>query len=135
MTPSFLPTPRCCWVLTVTFYALFLFGFIFSYFFIFVILVVQVLVGINCKGMGFDDLLIKLQSGVEQGGDKLQKQAIANIARYVCVCVCPERTILTKGENKMSETAEREVGVKIDRAGWLATWQYTKRIIVQYMNT
>lgn len=46
------------------------------------ILSYQVLMDINCKGMGFDDLLTKLQLGVEQGC--VQKQAIANIARCVC---------------------------------------------------
>lgn len=63
----------------------------------------QVLVGINCKGMGFDDLLIKLQSGVEQGGDKLQKQAIANIARCMAV-LCAQTS-----ESARSKTVARLV--------------------------
>ena len=42
----------------------------------------QILVGINHKGMGFDDLLVALQEGVANGGDRLQKQAIGNIARF-----------------------------------------------------
>ena len=42
----------------------------------------QILVGINHKGMGFDDLLVALQDGVANGGDRLQKQAIGNIARF-----------------------------------------------------
>ncbi|CAM9481770.1 unnamed protein product, partial [Ectocarpus sp. 8 AP-2014] len=45
----------------------------------------KILVGINHKGMGFDDLLGALQSGVANGGDRLQKQAIGNIARCMAV--------------------------------------------------
>lgn len=43
----------------------------------------QVLVVINHKGMGFDDLLLASQNEVASGGDRLQKQAIGNIARYI----------------------------------------------------
>ncbi|CAM9131475.1 unnamed protein product, partial [Ectocarpus sp. 12 AP-2014] len=45
----------------------------------------KILVGINHKGMGFDDLLGALQNGVANGGDRLQKQAIGNIARCMAV--------------------------------------------------
>lgn len=49
-------------------------------------MVSQVLVSINFAGLGFDDLLVALQSTLEKKGadakDKPQKrQAIANIAR------------------------------------------------------
>lgn len=36
--------------------------------------------------MGFDDLLVALQDGVANGGDRLQKQAIGNIARCFFFC-------------------------------------------------
>ncbi|CBN79044.1 conserved unknown protein [Ectocarpus siliculosus] len=49
----------------------------------------KILVGINHKGMGFDDLLGALQNGVENGGDRLQKQAIGNIARGMGVLCAP----------------------------------------------
>lgn len=43
----------------------------------------QVLVVINYRGMGFDDLMVALQTVVAREGDKLTKQAVANVARYV----------------------------------------------------
>lgn len=51
-------------------------------FFVFVF-VYKVLVGINQPGLGFDELLVALQNGVsgEHRGARLQKQAIANVAR------------------------------------------------------
>eukprot|EP00903_Cladosiphon_okamuranus_P016633 g15341.t1 len=45
----------------------------------------KILVGINHKGMGFDDLLVALQNGMANGADRLQKQAIGNIARCMAV--------------------------------------------------
>lgn len=38
---------------------------------------------INYRGMGFDDLMVALQTVVAREGDKLTKQAVANVARYV----------------------------------------------------
>ncbi|CAM9970460.1 unnamed protein product [Ascophyllum nodosum] len=50
----------------------------------------RVLVTINHRGMGFDDLLVALQNAVAREGDRLPKQAVANVASRCMAVLCAQ---------------------------------------------